>query len=231
MSQRKSSGRAAPRGRPARSELEEERARSWATYTLMRSRLTLRQLDNACGTRGSGQWSRYLRGMSSPAPEKLSIVEAIVPGTARCYESPMWSFIDPWTMGTLNPRAIYEWLDEPLKSRFCMQVPSHSFFWRTARNLYAETTILLETAKRYERPFDVVAGLLGLTHEAVIHQNQQAFHSMTDVWADFFKSLGSDPKLDSGIWSALPQALIEDFSGALEVIVKASGRNGHPTSP
>lgn len=168
--------------------------------------------------------------MSSPTPEKLAIVEAIVPGTARCYESPMWSFIDPWTMGTLNPRAIFEWLDEPLKSRFCLPVQSHSFFWRKARNLNAEATLLLETAGRYERPFDVVAGLLGLTHETVMNQNKQEFHSMTDIWADFFKSLGSDTKLDSGIWSALPHSLIEEFSGALEVIIKASKTNRHQTN-
>lgn len=121
MSRRDTSLDAAPvaaRGRPARSPFESARAKSWARAVVQMSGLSLRALDRHCQAAGSGQWSKYVAGRVSPTTEKLDIVEALVPGSSRCYLSPLWELLDPKALGLFGPRKIYEWLDEPLRSKF-----------------------------------------------------------------------------------------------------------------
>lgn len=215
MSRRDNSPEAAPpaaRGRPVRSPLDTARAKSWARAVVQASGLSLRALDRHCQVPGSGQWSKYVAGRVSPTAEKLAIVDAVVPGSSRYYLSPLWDLLDPDSLGRFGPRQVYEWLDEPLRSTFCLPSSEDPLFWRVQPNIEAEFSLIMKLAFKYEQPFDVVAALLGCTHEAITSQNRERLaYASASLWY-LCGRLDNDVRMLQGLWAVLPERRIHAFA-------------------
>ena len=230
MSRRDTSLDAAPvaaRGRPARSPFESARAKSWARAVVQMSGLSLRALDRHCQAAGSGQWSKYVAGRVSPTTEKLDIVEALVPGSSRCYLSPLWELLDPKALGLFGPRKIYEWLDEPVRSKFCLPLSDIPLFWRVPEHIGAELSSVMTLAFTYRQPFDVLAALLGSTHEAITTQNRERLaYTSVALWI-LSNRLYDDERMMEGLWAALPERHIRAFARNTLGLVGELGVDAH----
>lgn len=216
MSKRDNSFDDAPagaRGRPGRSATEHARAKGWARAVVQLSGLSLRALDRHCQSPGSGQWSKYVAGHISPTSEKLALVDAVVPGSARYFLSPLWGLMEPASLGHFGPRDIYEWLDEPLRSTFCSPLGGNQLFWRNQRpNVKAEIESVMTLAFSYRQPFDVVAALIGCVHEAITSQSlERLTYASSALWT-LSGRLYDDEKMLQGLWAALPERHIRAFA-------------------
>lgn len=203
---------AASRGRPARSPFESARAKSWARAVVQISGFSLRALDRHCGASGSGQWSKYVAGRVSPTTEKLASVEVLVPGSSRLYLSPLWELLDPKSLGRFGPRQLYDWLDEPLRSAFCLRLSDVPLFWRPPENIEAELRSVMTLAFTYRQPFDVLGALLGSAHEAVATQNRKRLaYTSVALWI-LSTRLYDDERMMQGLWATLPERHIRSFA-------------------
>lgn len=212
---------AVARGRPNRPEVEISRTQSWASIVVRQTGLTLRELDRRCGAPGSGQWSKYLRGHSSPTAEKLAQIERIAPGTSRYYDSPFWDFLDPGSLGERNPRKLYEWLDESLGTIFLLAEPADVLFWRVPYQVHNNIKLIFSSTSAFTKPFDTVAALVALTHESVITQNFEGFAQCAITWRRLCTQIDNDPKLSEGLWSAMPEDLIFKFADRIDEIYES----------
>lgn len=198
--------------------MEISRTQCWAAIVLRQTRLTLRELDRQCGAPGSGQWSKYQRGQTSPTPDKLAQVEKIAPGTSRYYHSPLWEFLEPSSLGNRNPRELYESLEEDLRNLFCLAVPPDVPFWRVPHETRDDVQLIFRSVSAYVKPFDTVAALVALTHESIITQNFEIFAHCAVAWQRLCTQIDNDPKLSEGLWSAMPEDLIVQFAKRVEDI-------------
>jgi len=198
-------------GRPARSVVDRHRARTWAAAVIETSGLKPRALDELCETPRSGQWFKYEKGLSSPGPERVRQFESLYPGTAWYFDSPLWRFIAPEDFGALNPRALFEALPKSLQSRFVLPASQSKLFWRRRTQLPNDLRWLLEGARIRKRPFDVIAGLVALTHETVLAQDRDGLAECIDALGTFCDFMTYELDASEGLAAALPESLLIDF--------------------
>ena len=219
------------RGRPRRSEVERYRARTWAVAVIETSGCKPAALDEAFGSPGSGQWVKYEKGLSSPGPDRVREVEAAYPGTAWYFNSLLWRSIRPESFGSLNPRALFENMPEPLHSRFVISGSRSSLFWRRRTKLPNDLRWLLNGAKARMSPFDVMAGLVALTHEALLVQDRDGLAACVDGLGSLCDFMTYDLDTSQGLAAALPETLLASFGRHVFRLMSGHPRLRDSSSP
>lgn len=203
------------RGRPPRPEGEIVRTKTWAEVVVWQSRLSLRKLDELCQIAGSGQWAKYCQGATSPTHGRLAQVERLFPGSRRVYDSPIWKFLDIETLGHHNPRELFAWLQRPHFDRYHRGQSANGLFWRAETHIDGDLRLVLDAVLTYQAPFDVIAALLALTHEAVVAQNESDFVACVVAWNRISRRFEQDIKMSEGLWATVPEQHVRDFGDAL----------------
>ncbi len=217
------------RGRKPRTEVDAVRTRFWAEIVMTQTRLGVRELDARCGAASSGQWSKYAAGTSSPSPSRLAQIESLFPGTTRYYTSPFWDLIAPETLGVESPRPLFQWLNEPLRSRFTHDRLRGDLFWRKPSQLDDDLLWLMNSDFTPEQPFDVFVALLALVHESVSLQAVARFTRCERAWREFFRNVRYDLRMSRTVGEAWPEELLLDFGWFIrrrvEQLAKSSAKN------
>lgn len=189
-------------GRPRRDSVDSARTKTWARAVVVASGLSLRALDDRFGAPDSGTWSRYAAGLVSPVPDRVTEVEEAFPGTARYFSTLFWQAIRPRMLGYVDPRLLFEWIEEPLRSKFMLPPEERDeLFWRKATKPVDVLVELLKMVRAHEEPFDVAQAIVAMTHEAVIRQDRDHFVYCVEAWAQYCVILEELP----------PHALLEYY--------------------
>lgn len=100
-------------------------------------------------------------------------------------------------------------------------------FWRVPEHIGAELSSVMTLAFTYRQPFDVLAALLGSTHEAITTQNRERLaYTSVALWI-LSNRLYDDERMMEGLWAALPERHIRAFARNTLGLVGELGVDAH----
>lgn len=176
-------------GRPKRTALDSVRTMAWFRAVERTHGGSLLSLSRSVGLESGSIWTRYRDGICSPPPPRVAAVDAVLPGTARWYESPLWSLLDVAEIGRVPLRPAMEWIEGRLRAHFVRTDSApDELIWRTPTKYVNDFFLVLSqvTQARRESPCDTLneaTALACLVHEAVIRQDPDRLTAGAEAWS------------------------------------------------
>lgn len=173
-------------GRPERPPLEDVRTHVWAQAVCVAAHADPRRLEAILGLDGrwNGLWSRYVRGLVSPAPERVIRINKILPGTRRYFDSPFWILIENGDFTRSELRDCALWLDKLFQDLFIASPrAANSLFWRNAADPYTALNESLRLVGYAPYGLDALTSILLVIRESELLQDAWLYLAGLQAWA------------------------------------------------
>jgi hypothetical protein len=191
--------KAASKGRPQRWKWGRQQTRLWSEAVRVTAGLRdFHGLEEVLGADGKwvGLWSRYSRGAVSPMPDRILRIEAVLPGTARYFETPFWFLTEnrPYTRAEIDKCAAF--CTGPLTA--LMELPIADLFGRRRNDPEEARQLLVDAVSKIPSRkwgLDAVTAILVAIREAELAQDSKAYLAACQAWAVIENQRSAHPVL------------------------------------